>query len=246
LAIIQSIIALPLVVLAIIGNLLPTDEVSIDSSTADAPEHVLEILLLIAAIAVIGALLSLTVQLAMLHALVQRATGQPVSVGAALVGGLRRFPPLLGWGFLQGLMIVVGLLFCLLPGIYVILALYVLPAVVLLERGNGIGRTFELFHANFGAAIARVATIVGVTLAFALVEGAFSTVISGGSLFSDGNVGTVAAVADGVVSVTLSIISSIVVTPLLLTAYADMRARREPFSTAYLVPQPYTPDPPQW
>ncbi|WP_433828621.1 hypothetical protein ACQP2E_04575 [Actinoplanes sp. CA-015351] len=64
------------------------------------------------------------------------------------------------------------------------------PALV--QRGAGIGRCFQLFHADFGASIARVATVYGIAL--------------------------------GVVG-----------TAFLVTTYADMRARRESFSTAYLM-----------
>jgi hypothetical protein len=238
-AIIQSVWALPLLALAILENIVPT-EGSFDSSTVDEQE-LLRVLLIVIGLAAASALLSLTIQLAMLHVLVQRATGQPVSVGAALIGGLRRVPAMLGWGILQGLLILVGLVLCVLPGIYVLIALLILPAVVLLERGKGIGRAFELFHADFGASIARIGTIVGLAVAFGVIESSFSTVIGGGGFLTSATMSTPAAVAVGVVSVIVSIASSLVVTPLLLTAYADMRARREPFSTAYLTPEPFTP-----
>jgi hypothetical protein len=43
-------------------------------------------------------------------------------------------------------------------------------------------------------------------------------------------------VASTLVRIAFGLGSSIVVTPMVLTAYADMRARHEPFSTAYLAP----------
>ena len=41
--------------------------------------------------------------------------------------------------------------------------------------------------------------------------------------------------ASELVSAVFSVASSVILAPMLLTAYADMRARHEPFSTAYLV-----------
>jgi hypothetical protein len=226
--------------MAIAGNLLsPETSTTFDDSSIDGLA-ILRVALIIAGIAVVGALLALTIQLAMLHVLVQRATGQPVSISAALGGGLRRVPAMLGWGILQILLILLGFLLCLLPGFYVVIALYILPAVVLLERGQGIGRAFKLFHADFGASIARVATIGGLGLAFAMVENAFTSLIGGGFV-TDEPLTVPLAVAAGIVSVAIWVASAIVLAPMLLTAYADMRARREPFSTAYLTPDPHRP-----
>lgn len=230
-AMVQLIWALPLVVLGVFLNLAPTEPDTTTSS--ELTGDLLVALLIGAGAALIAILLSFVTQLATIQILVQRATGQPMSVRDALLTGLRRAPAMLGWGLLAGLLVLVGLVLCILPGIYVGLALSVLPVIVLLERGTGIGRAFQLFHADFGAAIGRVATIIAIMLAVTLVDSVFSGLILSAA---DGEVSIGAAVVASVLSTIFSIILSIVASPLLLTAYADMRARHEPFSTAYLAP----------
>ncbi|MFI5492078.1 hypothetical protein [Actinoplanes sp. NPDC051859] len=232
-AVVQLLWALPLVLHGVFLNLEPWATGASTSSEFTGDDLVA--LLIPLGTAVIAMLLNFVTQLASVQILVQHATAQPVSVRGALVTGLRRLPAMISWGFLAALLIMVGLAFCFLPGIYVALVLSVLPVVVLLERGKGIGRTFELFHADFGAAIGRVATAGGIMLAFTLANGALSLVILGADDLG-GDVTPGAAVAAAIVSTAFSIISNVVVSPLLLTAYADMRARHEPFSTAYLRP----------
>lgn len=167
---------------------------------------------------------SATVQL-----VVQAATGRPVSLGAALSTALRRTPALFGWGALSTLLCIVAVALCVLPVIYVGAVLMILPVVVTLERGRGIGRCFQLFHASFGASAGRIATILGVAigggLALAVVSAVLQALAGGGS----------ASVFDAVLNGVFSVLFAVLGTPFLVTAYADMRARREPFSTAYLM-----------
>ena len=248
-AMVQLVWAVPLIAIGVGANLLSArfDTTSTRSTTStttvDFGPEVIVALILVLVLAMIGVLAGLVTQLATIQIAVQRATGQPVSVGAALLTGLRRAPAMLGWGILAGLLILVGLLFCFLPGIYLYVALLVLPVIILVERGKGIGRAFELFHADFGSAIGRVATIIGIEIAFGVVNYVISMAIGLSAGF--GSPETIAAgpsvgvaVLSAIISVVISIASSIVGSPLLLTAYADMRARHEPFSTAYLVPAP--------
>ena len=195
----------------------------------DVRSELVEPLLLVTPALIIIGLLSGIVQLATLDLLVQRATGRPMSIGAALRTGLRRVLPLIGWEILAGLLVVVGLVFCLLPGFYVLTVVLVLPVIILLERGQGIGRAFQLFHADFGAALARIVTIIALYFGFAVVEMIFSAVLA-----PTEDPSTAINVLMAIVSAAFSVATTVVVSPLLLTAYADMRARREPFSTAYL------------
>ena len=231
---VQLVWAIPLLAVTI-GSLwvTPDYETALNSSSITF-DDVFTPFLVILPFSLVAVVLGLIAQLATLDVLVQRATGQPVSAGRALRNGLRRFFPLLGWQILAGLVVVVGLLFCILPGLYVALVVMVLPPIILLERGEGISRAFRLFHANFGASLGRAATVVGLYIAFGLVESFFTSALN-----PTGNAGAVATVFVGLVSTAFSIGTGVVISPLILTAYADMRARHEPFSTAYLVPQPY-------
>ncbi|MEV6602468.1 hypothetical protein AB0M36_37305 [Actinoplanes sp. NPDC051346] len=233
-AVVQLFWALPLVLLDVFIILAPVETET--GTNGEFTGGLLVALLISLGTDLVAMLLSFVTLLATVQILVQRATDQPVSVREALMTGLRRAPAMLGWGLLSGLLIMVGLLFCILPGLYVALAMSVLPVVVLLERGNGIGRAFELFHANFGAAIGRVATTAGVMLAFTLAGGALVLGLQPTDALSGDDVTVGVALTTAIISTTVSIISNVVVSPLLLTAYADMRARHEPFSTAYLRP----------
>jgi hypothetical protein len=108
--------------------------------------------------------------------------------------------------------------------------------VVLLERGKGIGRSFQLFHANLGVSVSRIATILGLSLAGGMVLTLLTTIVDatlGGSLSTPNSTATVInAVLQGAYYVAVYPVMA----PLLVAAYADMRARREHFRTADLLP----------
>ncbi|MEU4558785.1 hypothetical protein AB0F72_10355 [Actinoplanes sp. NPDC023936] len=167
---------------------------------------------------------SATVQL-----VVQAATGRPISLGAALRTALRRTPALLGWYLLLIPICLVAIMLCVLPVFYVAAATAILPVVVTVERGTGIGRCFQLFHANVGVSAGRIATYFGVAIAAALAIAAISAVaqLAGGA--------SAGLAADAVLNGLYSVAFAVVGTPFVVAAYADMRSRREPFSTAYLM-----------
>jgi hypothetical protein len=205
---------------------------AVDDITRD-PDHVTgaearAVLLRLGLAIVVGALLSVVVGLSAQRILVQVATGRPASIGAALLDGLRRTPALIGWGFPVALMVLGGLLFCILPGLYLGAVFTVLPAIVLLERGNAISRSFQLVHADIGAALGRIVVYYGVSFLFVTVESLLSRAVAA---FGTSLAGTVVSTAVGIV---FSLAAAVAISPMVLTAYADMRARREPFSTAYL------------
>jgi archaellum biogenesis protein FlaJ (TadC family) len=177
-----------------------------------------------------------------------------VSIGAAMGTGLRRLPALLGWGIVAGLAALLGFVLCILPGIYVTAVVSILTAVVVAERGVGVGRCFQLFNADFGSSVARIGTIAALGLGFGIVSSIVSAIATaivggGGGLSAQSHESVLSIIVGAVVSGLFSIVSATVFPPLLLTAYADMRARTEPFSTAYLIPGgvPASPNPnPTW
>ena len=230
---VQMIWAVPLLAVGIAAAFAQPEASVVTDPQAISFDDFLAPLLVILPFTLAAVVLAMVGQLATLDILVQRATGRTPSVTEALKSGLRRFFPLLGWQILAAFVVLVGLLFCILPGIYFVLVLMTLTPIVLLERGQGIGRAFQLFHADFGAALGRVATVFGFYIAFAVVEGIFTTVVD-----PLGTAGAGIALVQAFMSAGFSVASGVVLSPMILTAYADMRARREPFSTAYLVPQP--------
>jgi hypothetical protein len=192
-------------------------------------------LVLVAALVV--ALVTMVATLAAVRIVVEAATGAQPDLGAALGSAVRRLFPLLGWGILSALLIVVGLCACIVPGLYLAAVLLVLTPVVALERGNAIGRCFKLFHGDFGASMARTATIFGIVVGVSLVAGVIGVIAS--LVAPPETASTGALIASAAVSSAFSVVIGgamrILVDPLTVAAYADMRARVEPLSTATLV-----------
>lgn len=122
--------------------------------------------------------------LAAVPVVVARASGQPVDAATVRRTALRRALPLFGWQLVASVLIVIGVLLCLLPGIYAMLALTPLPAVVAFERGQVLGRCFRLFNNALGPALARTATVVVIPWillgVLALIAERVTTSIDGG------------------------------------------------------------------
>jgi hypothetical protein len=191
----------------------------------------------------IAAFVSTLTTLASLRLSLAIAAGHPPRIGDALRFAARRAFPLIGWGLLAGLIILAGVCACVLPAFYLAAVFVTLPAVVAFERGNAIGRCFQLFHRSFGAATARTATILVITIAGAVVGWAIAVSINS-ALTPAGatgtrTAGTASLLALSLIGLAVSTVLSaglrVLVDPLILTTYADLRARVEPFSTAALV-----------
>jgi len=113
-----------------------------------------------------------------IHAVVQAAAGQPVSLPAAFRAGLGRVLPMWGWYLLCGLIIGVGTILCILPGLYFAVALSLFSYVVVFERGtNPIGRSFRMVNNNFGAALGRVALLAAMYFVVSFVVSCIAGVI---------------------------------------------------------------------
>jgi hypothetical protein len=183
-------------------------------------------------------LVTALVTLAAVHVVVATATGGQASVGDALRRATRRVFPLIGWEMLALLIILAGICACVLPGIYLAAVFMVLPVVVAFERANAIGRCFTLFHGNLGASLARIATIVAISIGGAIVAGVFGAVVTA-VLAPPTTVDTGALIAGNLVNAVVSSVFAaaigVLTTPMVVTAYADMRARIEPLSTSILV-----------
>jgi hypothetical protein len=202
---------------------------------------------LILAGAFLGLLVSFVVAIACNHVAVSVAAGLRPRLGAALGLAVRRVFPLLGWQVLAGLIVMVGICACILPAIYLSAVFAVLPAVVTFERGSAaIGRCFKLFHQDLGVSISRIATIGGISIGIAVVAYIINQIIQsvpGQPVFDTdsespfGDVGTgyiVAVVIGAVVTDLFTRAGAVLTSPLTLAAYADLRARVEPLSTATL------------
>jgi hypothetical protein len=196
--------------------------------------------LVLLATVLVAVLVYTAAQLATARAVVAIATGRPASVGAELAAGARRLPAYVGWLLLTLPIVLVAFCFCVLPIFYVGAVLMLLQAVVMFERGNAIARCFQLFHHDIGAAAGRIATAWGISLAIGMI-------LSFASFFFQaiGAAGPAATpnLVGGVVSVFLNLILSlatvVLVQPMLVLAYADLRARREGLTAGQLTAEAY-------
>jgi hypothetical protein len=193
-------------------------------------------------IAFAGIVVGAIITIATMQMSVSIAVGGQPQLGPALKAAARRAFPLIGWQLLAGLIMLVGLCACVLPVFYFLAVFTVLPGVVAFERTNAISRSFRLFHGNFGVALGRVATIVGLTIGAGLVASVFSQVAGGGGFGFSPGVTTesnsaifVASVISAVIGAILDRGVAILTGPMTLTAYADMRARIEPLTTQTLL-----------
>ncbi|GAA3299645.1 hypothetical protein Dvina_09260 [Dactylosporangium vinaceum] len=194
------------------------------------------------------------------------AAGQPPRLGPAFALAVRRFLPLWGWSLLSALMMLVGFCLCILPGIYLYAVFLILPAVVTFERGSGaIARCFQLVHRDFGAAIARIATIIGLTLLVGLVsyfvgqiiertmggvpESTLGSTSTGAQRFTITTTAIVTIAVSRLVTTLLETAMKLFTDVLTVTAYADMRAGLDPqLTTAHLAAEAGVPVAPaaQW
>jgi hypothetical protein len=247
LAVIQAIVAVPALMLLLPAMVIFQDRqrealASLEAAVAadtrpDFSQFFAGLPILLPAAALAG-LVYVFGQLASQQVVVFIATGRTGGlVGPAFLAALKRLPAVIGWYLLTIPVLIVALVLCFFPVIYVGAVLMVLPVVVLLERGNGIGRCFQLFHARIGVSVSRIAAIIGLSFAGGLLLTLLSTIVDvtiGGSY---GTPNTTATVINAVLQGGYYFVSYLVLAPLLVTAYADMRARYEPFTTAYLVPR---------
>jgi hypothetical protein len=180
-------------------------------------------------------------QLASYRLVLAAGSGGPISIGAALSGATKRFFPLAGWGILAFAMIGLGSVACVLPGLYFAAALYILPVIVAVERGTGIGRSFSLFHTSFGPALGRIATILGIGFTVSGVLTVVNQILVGGIIsdFQRGDdprsffmsfFGVFIAIA--ALSALLQAALSLLTIPLTALIYADLRGRAEPGTTS--------------
>jgi hypothetical protein len=186
--------------------------------------------------ALVVLLLSTLAIVTAVHIVVVAATGGQPRLADCLAGAARRLFPMIGWGLLAGLLTVAGFCACVLPGIYLAAVFTVLAPVVALERTGAIPRCFKLFHGDLGASVARIATILGIWLAGTLLTAVTAAI--GGEVTDPESASTTALVLSGLVGSAVDAaifgVLSVLTNPLIVAAYADMRARIEPLSSAVL------------
>jgi hypothetical protein len=134
-------------------------------------------------VGVIGSLILFVVALlaqgASVYVVGKQASGQEVGAGPALTFAAGRALPLLGWGLLAGILVTLGFLVLVLPGIYLLVVFgATLTGVIMFER-EGLGRTFALVNPAFGQTLGRLLTFVLAALIYSAIAGTIITALVG-------------------------------------------------------------------
>lgn len=238
-----------LVIGGIVATILVTDPDALtrmlgnDSSTdfPVAPEPGRLVPFVITAVAlglvlgVLGAWLQAVGWAAGIWAIVQEAaTGQRVRLGDALGYGFQRSLALWGWSLLGGLLTLLGLLACFLPGFYVLFGLLMLAPIVLFER-RGLGASFGALHRNALVIGVRAVIIWGAAQAVGSIVGVILQIPLAGVMTAPDPIYVV------VYSLAVIPIELVIFLPLyafqvigILLTYAEQRALAGPLTTAQL------------
>ncbi|MGQ5259374.1 hypothetical protein ACTWLT_01315 [Micromonospora sp. ZYX-F-536] len=167
----------------------------------------------------------------------RQAAGEPVNLGDALRFGLRRALGLWGWTLLVGVIVGLGVCFCVLPGIYLAFALSMAGPVYLFERYNPIGRSFRMFHDRLGLLLGRVALVAAAVIVVSVVAGVLEGVGTApfgvDPLATPGSaVGVVLVIA---LSAVLALPAHLAQLVGLLVTYAEQRVHERPVNSPGLV-----------
>jgi hypothetical protein len=165
-------------------------------------------------------------------AMVREAAGQPARLGAAFAYGFRRAPGLFGWNLIGLVLTLAGFLACILPGFYVLAGLAMAGPVFLFERRNPIGRSFKLFHDNFGPVLGRLLIIATVGFCANTLINIVQR-IAVGDIVETGLTGSILAFSALGVALTLPFVA--VQTIAVVVTYAEQRARAVPVVTRQLL-----------
>ncbi len=90
---------------------------------------------------------------AITYGVVRQLQGEPASIGASIGVGLGRLLPVLGVGIMVGLIVFLGSLLLVIPGIYWMCTYYVAVPVAVIEKAGGsdsLRRSKELTKGNLG------------------------------------------------------------------------------------------------
>lgn len=220
LLVIQLVAALPGLLL---GGLLGMAAPDPATGAAPTPE-----MLGLSAVGVVGGLVALVFSLfaqgASVYVVVRNAVGRPVRAGEALSFAGGRALPLLGWSLLAGLLVALGFVALVLPGIYLAAVFTAaLTGVIMIER-KGIGRTFQLVNPRFLATFGRLALAFLAAIAYVVV------------------VGLVLAFLAAPDSLAFTVLNAVLTLPVSLAAvgvgvvtYAELRRKENPAVTAYVL-----------
>ena len=166
---------------------------------------------------------------ALIHGVFRRLRGERASLGDSLQTGLSRFFPVLGFSFLSTLLISIGSLLCIIPGIIMSCVLYVgLPVVVVESQGP-----IDAIRRSDGLTTGFRWGIFGLLIVVGLTQFALNTGVSFGlSMFGLGFDVTASSMQTTmIISQLITYLSQILTTALsgvfVAVAYHDLRVSRD-------------------
>ncbi len=115
---------------------------------------------------------ALLAQGASVYVVAKQADGEAVGAEAALRFAAGRALAVLGWGILAAILVGLGFVLFVLPGLYLMVVFVAaLSGVIMFERA-GIGRTFALVNPAFGQTLGRLLSFAVAALVYSAIVGA--------------------------------------------------------------------------
>lgn len=162
------------------------------------------------------------VSAAIAHAVGEAYLGRPVSIGGSLREAMKIFLPIVGTGILSGLILMVGLLLFVVPGIWFALGIMVLYAINIVERSFGmtaIRRSLDLMKGQRGRGFLLYLLVIIVSMVL-------------GGIF--GLVGAISPWLGAVLQGLASAITGAFTGAVFIVFYFDIRCRKEAFDVEHL------------
>lgn len=189
--------------------------------------------ILVLLLALVSAYLNSVAWAASIWSLTREAAGQPAPLREAFRFGFRRGLPLFGWYLLASLCVTVGALCCILPGVYLGVALSLIAPIMVFEGRNAFSRSFSLTHSNFWPVVGRVLLLFLVYLAYGFIVGLPNNFVNAVPI-DDVAVQLVIIVVVQLITTALTLPAVVVLIAGLTVTYTELRARQEPLSTPQL------------
>ncbi len=166
------------------------------------------------------------ITLATTRVIVDDAAGRPTDLAAAFSLAKRRVAPWLGWSIVTGLLIVLGFIAIIIPGIWlgVVFGASIL-GVVVFERANPFERSFALIKGMWWSIFGRVLLLLlGTAIYTFIVDGILESLVTNDELSSR----VVGEVLKAALLIPLTMLSA----ALYVITYAELRNREQPGVTS--------------
>jgi len=171
---------------------------------------------------VVSLLITPVVTAAITHALGEAYLGRPIRYGDSMRVGFKLYLPLVGTSILSGILVMIGMLLLIIPGIYLALAFAFIYQIVTLERVAGT----EALKRSRALATENMGRIFAIYLCCAVLY------MAAGFAVQFGSMGITAALLVG--NSLVAAIYTVYQSAATVVLYFDIRCRKEAFDLEYL------------